>query len=86
MVPIYFIDVLELLTDGPPARLPSLTPKSGLDICFQVCDLKNAGVLKRIYNFRKSYPRPAYKEAYHTNIPNGSVLNLSSQASRGTLE
>lgn len=86
MVPIYSIDVLRLVTDGPPACLPSLTPKPGLGICFQVCYLKNVGVLKRIYNFRKSYPRPAYKKAYHANIPKSNVLNLSAWASRGTLE
>lgn len=45
MVPIYSIDVLGLLTDGPPAHLPNLAPKPGLGICFLVCDLKNAGEL-----------------------------------------
>lgn len=74
MVPIYSIDVLGLLTDGSPAHLPSLTPKLGLCICFPLCYLKNAGVLKRIYNFRKSYPRPAFKKAFHTNTPKSNLI------------
>lgn len=76
MVPIYSIDVLGLLTDGPPTHLPSLAPKPGLGICFGVCHLKNTGVLKGFIT-SENHTQGQHIKRHFTHTHKSNLLNLS---------
>lgn len=76
MVPIYSIDVLGLLTDGPPTHLLCLAPKPGLGICFGVCHLKNTGVLKGFIT-SENHTQGQHIKRHFTHTRKSNLLNLS---------